>query len=215
MGGSVAVEKRLFKADNLDGRSSPVVERIRSHALTSYVSEPPSSLIAIARMAQEEQERENSLLDDVGMQAPRHLVRSISAQKERRSQTCTRVNGVRDTLVWFQARDANRYQERVLEHPVAGDLAVASAAEAAAVGRRPLSPIPSPRMSPTKTVKGDGNDGSNEQGDCRQDEENSDGAEKASRNEAQQGNDTRINSSLHPYIHGVLTILLNSGSNGE
>ena len=157
-------------------RGSPFEEKIKSHALASYVSEPPSSLIAMARMAEDEAAREQALLDSVGSagSGPHSPLRARAAsdhgQERPRALHANVKGGIRSTLVWFQARDANRYQERVLEHPLAGDLAVASAAEAAAVGKRSwrTSAAPSPRHSPLKARGEDldcsGSDGSSSTG---------------------------------------------------
>lgn len=133
MGSSPPHSRPPSAADSVGDERASLIPR---RHLMSYVSEPPSSLFAMAKLAEEEKALEQeALLKAMHVPEgplPRLGPRATSLHPGGEAPVPPGPH-LRSNLVWFQAREASHFQERVLEHPVAGDLAVAEAAETAAL----------------------------------------------------------------------------------
>uniref|UniRef100_A0A1D2ACS5 EF-hand domain-containing protein n=3 Tax=Auxenochlorella protothecoides TaxID=3075 RepID=A0A1D2ACS5_AUXPR len=133
MGSSPPHSRPPSAADSVGDERASLIPR---RHLMSYVSEPPSSLFAMAKLAEEEKALEQEALLKA-MHVPEgplpHLGPRATSLHPGGEAPVPPGPHLRSNLVWFQAREASHFQERVLEHPVAGDLAVAEAAETAAL----------------------------------------------------------------------------------
>lgn len=129
--------------------------------LLSYVSEPPSALIAMSKIAEEELgiSEEDLLKFAAAGLAPtaRGLLKrqSTTDLSTRPADEAGEHAPLRTNLVWFKAKDNTKFKEGVMESTAAGDLAVSQAAKQAVLGgggprQRTQSPTQRAKSSPEK-----------------------------------------------------------------